>query len=183
MNSFISSAEKLFRYYKQLAEKAMSQLTEEQIFSRPTVHENSIAIIVQHMSGNMLSRWTDIFKTDGEKEWRNRDQEFEDNFKTKTGLLNYWEEGWYTLFTTLEKLTYEDLERVIYIRSMGHTVTEALTRQLCHYAYHVGQIILLSKQSKKSAWKYLSIAPGESVAYNENKNKDGRRQIHFADDL
>lgn len=134
------------------------------------------------MAGNMLSRWTDIFDTDGEKEWRNRDAEFEDNFKTKTGLLNYWEEGWYTLLETIANLTREDLDKIIYIRSMGHTVMEAINRQLCHYSYHVGQIVLLSKQHKKSEWKFLSIAPGESKKYNEIKNRPGKRRIHFTDD-
>jgi hypothetical protein len=183
MNSYLTSSNKQFRYYKKLAEQAISQLTTREIFYRKEDHENSIAIIMQHLAGNMLSRWTDIFHLDGEKEWRERDKEFEGTFQTKKGLLNYWEEGWYQLFNTIEKLKTTDLEKIIYIRSMGHTVVEAINRQLCHYAYHVGQIVLLAKQFRKFDWVSLSIPLGKSSEFNQTKNLKGGRKEHFTDDL
>jgi hypothetical protein len=183
MNSYLTSAIKQFRYYRQLSEQAVSQLTVKEIFHRTEDYENSVAIIMEHLAGNMLSRWTDIFHTDGEKEWRQRDKEFRGSFHTKKGLLNYWEEGWYQLFTTLDDLQTEDLEKTIYIRSMGHSVTEAINRQLCHYAYHAGQIVLLAKQFRKEEWATLSIPVGKSANYNQKKNFNGRRKEHFTDDL
>ncbi|MBL7728168.1 MAG: DUF1572 family protein, partial [Dinghuibacter sp.] len=130
---------------------------------------NSIAITVQHLWGNMLSRWTDMLTTDGEKEWRNRDAEFEQAITTRAELLERWEAGWNCVFSTLTSLTPADLDTIIYIRNMGQTVTDAISRQLCHYSYHVGQIIFMGKLQAAGNWASLSIPKGNSQAYNAEK--------------
>ena len=123
---------KQFEYYKSLAEKSIAQLEDESLFKSPEEGSNSIAIIMKHIAGNMLSRWTNIFEEDGEKEWRNRDEEFIDRFNTKEELMEYWEKGWTKLLETLNQLADEDLDRIIYIRNMGTTVHDAIIRQICH---------------------------------------------------
>ncbi len=133
--------------------------------------------------GNMLSRWTNFLTEDGEKEWRQRDQEFEGTYKNKEALITAWETGWQCLFDALLPLTENDLERIIYIRNQGHTVTEAINRQLSHYAYHIGQIVFIGKMIKNENWKSLSVPKGQSSTYNKEKfNKDKERK-HFTDDL
>ena len=131
----------------------------------------------------MLSRWTNFLSEDGEKEWRQRDKEFEDDFTSKDELLLAWNRGWNCLFNAISPLTEKDLERVIFIRNQGHTVTEAINRQMMHYAYHVGQIVFIGKLIKGKNWESLSIPKGNSANYNKEKfNKDkGRR--HFTEDL
>src|ERR1044071_4703227 len=131
--NYLESVKKQFLYYKQLGDKAMDQLSDEKLFWQPTPESNSIAIIVQHLWGNMLSRWTDFLTTDGEKAWRQRDAEFENNIKTRSELLSKWNEGWSCLMNTLDLLTESDLQKKIYIRHEEHTVTEAINRQLAHY--------------------------------------------------
>ena len=143
MNKFLSSCIKQFEYYKGLGERTFDQIPEEKLFEHVSSESNNISTIVKHMHGNMLSRWTDFLTTDGEKEWRNRDNEFEDDIQTKDQLLAKWNEGWECLFNAISPLTEDDLEREIFIRNMGHTVTEAINRQLAHYAYHVGQIVFI----------------------------------------
>ncbi|MBS1538772.1 MAG: DUF1572 family protein [Bacteroidetes bacterium] len=157
---------KNFRDMKSLADRAIVQLTDEQYFvSLDNGESNSIAIIMKHLAGNMLSRWTDIFTTDGEKPTRNRDSEFENTFTTSQEIIEYWEKGWYTLFDTLESLTSEDLLRSVTIRTEPHTVIEAIERQVYHYGSHVGQIIYLAKYLTGQNWKTLSIPRGKSEEY------------------
>ena len=186
--SYISSCEKQFTYYKQLAEKATAQLTDEMFFSTSNTHNiseehNSIAVLYKHISGNMKSRWTDFYTTDGEKEWRDRDNEFIDENWTREQVVNYWEDSWKLLFSVINDLDEEKLERTIYIRNMGHTVVEALNRQMMHYAYHIGQIVLLSKQWRGDEWTSLSIPRNSSRDYNESKFSKPKRDEHFTDDL
>ncbi len=181
MSSFLRSIKKEFGYYKNLGEKSFAQLSDEALFWTTNAESNSIAIIVNHLHGNMLSRWTDFMTADGEKEWRDRDGEFENQIKTRDELITKWDAGWTCLFDALEKLNKEDLEEIIYIRNMGHTVTEAIHRQLAHYAYHVGQIVALAKQIQKDEWESLSIAKGKSKGYNKELFSIAKRIEHFTD--
>ena len=147
-----------FRDYKQLAEGAFEQVTNEEFFRALDEEANSLAVIVRHMSGNMLSRWTDFLTTDGEKPDRNRDGEFElDKPLTRSHVMADWESGWARLFATLDSLTPDDLLRDVFIRGERHSVIQALDRQMTHHAYHVGQIVLLAKHFRSSEWKTLSI--------------------------
>ncbi len=180
--NYLSSTIKQFEYYKQLGEKAMEQLTEEQLFNIPSAESNSIAIIVQHLSGNMLSRWTDFLTSDGEKEWRNRDAEFEDVIKTKQELNAEWNKGWDMCLNTLKSLEAKDLDKIIYIRNQGHTVMEAINRQLAHYPYHVGQIVFLAKLLVTNSWQTLSIAKNQSKNYNDDKFSKDKTIGHFTDE-
>ncbi len=167
--SYLESVKKQFLYYKILGEKAMEQLEPEQLFVSVNEDTNSIAVIVKHLSGNMLSRWTDFLTTDGEKETRNRDGEFENDLLTKDQLLKAWNTGWECFLGTLESLKPEHLSEIIYIRNEGHTVIEAINRQLAHYPYHVGQIVFYAKLLKNSEWDSLSIPKNKSNSYNAAK--------------
>jgi hypothetical protein len=169
MDNYLESTAKQFFYYKILGEKAMDQLTEEQLFWQCNEESNSIAIIVQHIAGNMLSRFTDFLTTDGEKPWRKRDSEFVNRFSTREELYNYWNKGWNCLFDALSGLAHDDLERVVYIRHERHTVTKALNRPLAHYPYHVGQIVFIAKMLKNTAWETLSVARNRSEQFNVEK--------------
>lgn len=168
MNNYLESAVKQFNYYKSLADKTFEQLTERELLWQMSPDANSISIIVKHMVGNMLSRWTNFLTEDGEKEWRNRDSEFEDAYKTREELLKAWEIGWNCLFSALEKLTPEDLDKTIYIRNQPQSALDAINRQLAHYPYHIGQIVYLGTLIKGSEWKSLSIPKGGSKAFNKN---------------
>lgn len=181
-NNFLESAIKQFEYYKSLGEKTFNQIDEQKLFWQYNAESNSIAIIVQHLWGNMLSRWTDFLTTDGEKEWRNRDAEFENNIQSKEELINKWNEGWNCLFNALKSLKAEDLNKLIYIRNQGQTVTEAINRQLCHYSYHVGQIVFIGKMLCNENWTSLSIPKGNSAVYNQDKFSQPKHQEHFADE-
>ncbi len=180
---YVESAIKQFEYYKLLGEKAMEQLPAEKLFWQYNNESNSIAIIVKHLWGNMLSRWTDLMTTDGEKEWRNRDAEFENDIQTKEELLAKWAEGWQCLFNALKALTENDLQKIIYIRNQGHTVMEAINRQLAHYPYHIGQIIYIAKMVSDSNWKSLSIPKGNSASFNAEKFSAQKSRQHFTDEL
>lgn len=165
---FVEVIEKRFTTYKELGEKAIKQLEDADIYRKQHEGENNIYIIVKHMRGNMLSRFTDFLTSDGEKSWRNRDEEFkEDTGKTIEQLLKLWEEGWQCLYHTLSALTDEDLKKRVLIRSEPHLVMDALLRQVAHYAYHVGQIVYLAKDFKGIDWKPLSIPPGKSEDFNQ----------------
>ncbi len=185
--SFLESAKKLFQYYKMLGEKAMAQLEPGQLFTAANEDTNSIAIIVKHLSGNMLSRWTDFLTTDGEKPWRNRDGEFEetgdlvDVNEAKNALLDSWEKGWKCLFDALDGLKPENISDIVYIRNEGHTVMEAINRQLAHYPYHVGQIIFYAKMLKSGAWESLSIPKNKSGDYNADKFSKDKSIGQFTD--
>lgn len=183
METYLSSAVKQFRYYKMLGEKAMEQLTEEQLFWQYNEESNSIAVLVSHLAGNMLSRFTDFLTTDGEKPWRNRDAEFINPFRSREEIMNRWNEGWECLLRALEQLTAEDMERVIYIRNDGHTVAEAINRQLAHYPYHIGQMVFIAKMLKNEDWQTLSIARNKSTDYNSRKFSQDKERRHFTDDL
>jgi len=163
---------KRFEYYKSLGDKAFDQLSDEQIFWQYNDESNSIAIIVKHIAGNMLSRWTNFLTEDGEKSWRHRDEEFINTFTTKGQVLDYWEKGWKCLFDALDQINDENIQSTIYIRGQAHSVLDAVFRQLAHYPYHIGQIIYIAKMMKNDDWKTLSIARNKSQEFNtEMKNK------------
>ena len=153
MESYLESIKKQFEYYKSLGDKTFEQIPEDKLFWKMSEESNSIAMNVKHLHGNMLSRWTDFQTTDGEKDWRNRDEEFDDDIKTKAELLEKWNDGWNCLFDAISLLEVEDLEKIVYIRNMGHTILEAINRQLAHYPYHIGQIIFLSKMMLNDHWE------------------------------
>ena len=182
-NDFLESIQKQFHYYKMLGDKAMAQLPDEKLFWQYNSESNSIATIVKHLWGNMLSRWTDFLTSDGEKTWRDREAEFENDIPTKEALLAKWEEGWKCLFNALDPLTTDDLQKEIFIRHMGHTVTEAINRQLAHYAYHVGQIVFIGKMICNENWVSLSIPKGNSQAYNAEKFSKPKHKEHFTDEF
>jgi len=179
--SYIESATKQFLYYKTLAEKSFEQLQDEQLFASVNDNTNSIAVIVKHLSGNMLSRWTDFLASDGEKEWRNRDDEFEDTYSSKDELIEAWEKGWTCFFEALNSLKPEHLSQIIYIRNEGHTVVEAINRQLAHYPYHVGQIVFYAKLLKNGEWNSLSIPKNKSGSYNADKFSREKEIRNFTD--
>lgn len=183
MDSYLESIKKQFLYYKMLGEKAMEQLQEEQLFWQYNEESNSIAILVNHIAGNMLSRFTEFLTTDGEKPWRNRDAEFTNPFQNKAELMEHWNKGWDCLMNALNQLTEADLEKIIYIRNDGHTVTEAINRQLAHYPYHIGQMVFIAKMLKNEDWKTLSIARNKSADYNSRKFSQDRDRRHYTDDL
>jgi hypothetical protein len=146
-----------FKDAKVTAEKAIAQLTESELFWAPNEESNSVAIIVKHMSGNMVSRWTDFLTSDGEKPNRNRDNEFVIDIQTKEQMMELWGYGWDTLFNALESIEDDQLLNIITIRNEPHTVMEAIERQMYHYSYHIGQIIYIAKVLKSSNWKTLTI--------------------------
>lgn len=181
-NDYLESAKKQFEYYKMLGEKTFSQVSDENLFWQYNEDSNSIATIVKHLWGNMLSRWTDFMTTDGEKEWRNRDAEFDNDLDSREALLAKWNEGWDCLFAALNSLTTEDLEKEIYIRNQGHSIVEAINRQLAHYPYHVGQIVFIGKMASDNKWNSLSIPKGDSTVYNGDKFAKPKQKGHFTDD-
>lgn len=181
-DAFLNSARKLFVYYQRLGDNTFQQLHDGQLFWRYDAEANSIAILVNHLAGNMMSRWTDFLVSDGEKTWRNRDREFESAIDTRRELLDRWQSGWSTLYEALDGLGSEDLDRLVYIRGQGHTVREAIHRQMTHYAYHVGQIVLLGRLQKGKDWRSLSVPRGQSRAFNEAHFEKGRRRAHFTDE-
>jgi hypothetical protein len=164
--NYIESARKQFMQSKSLGEKSLDQVPDELISWQFNPGSNSIATIVKHMAGNMLSRFTDFFTSDGEKPWRNRDAEFEHEVLSRDQLMARWNEGWNCLFRVLDDLSADDLSRTVLIRNEKHTVMEAINRQLTHYAYHVGQIVFISKMVADSKWKSLSIPRQGSREFN-----------------
>ena len=165
--SYLDDSISLFVYYKRLAERAMAQISDEQLFTPIDSDANSIAIIVKHIAGNMRSRWTDFLTTDGEKPDRNRDGEFEDPPATRAAVLASWEAGWSCLFSALHALTEDDLTRTIAIRGEPHSVMQAINHQLAHYPHHVGQIVLLAKHFAGDKWQSLSIPRRASADFNQ----------------
>lgn len=164
--SYVEDSLAIFRQYKALADRAMAQVTDTQLFLTLDEEANSIAIVAQHMAGNMLSRWTDFLTSDGEKPSRNRDSEFIDPPDTRAGLLAMWESGWDCLFAALEPLTDADLGRTVLIRGEAHSVMQAINRQIAHYAQHVGQIVLLTKHYAGGKWQSLSVPRNKSAEFN-----------------
>ncbi|MGC5746602.1 DUF1572 family protein [Chryseobacterium sp. NFX27] len=161
---------KRFQYYKSLGDKSFGQLSDEQIFWQYNDESNSIAVIVKHIAGNMLSRWTNFLTEDGEKSWRNRDDEFVNTFKTKQEVMDSWEEGWACFFDALSRINDENLYSTIYIRGEAHSVLDAVLRQLAHYPYHIGQIVSIAKMIKNDDWKTLSIERNKSQQFNAEMN-------------
>ncbi len=165
--SYIEDALALFRYYKNLAEGAMKQVTDEQLSAVLDPEMNSIAVTVKHMVGNMRSRWTDFLTSDGEKPDRNRDSEFEEPPASRADLMNIWERGWNWVFAAVEPLSDADLARTVTIRGEAHSVMQAINRQIAHYAYHCGQIVLLAKHFRSSEWTSLSVPRRQSSEFNK----------------
>ncbi len=170
---YLESIKKRFLDQKNLGEKAIAQLKEEDLFKSPNEDSNSIAVIVQHLWGNMMSRWTNFLTEDGEKEWRERDAEFENIIKTKDELIQKWNEGWDCLFRTLNSLNPEELINTIHIRSEAHSAMDAINRQLAHYPYHIGQIVFAAKMLKGGGFQSLSISKGKSKDFNDGMMKKG----------
>ena len=177
---YLKSAISQFEYYKSLGEKTLDQLPDEALFWQYNAESNSIAMLVRHLWGNMLSRWTDFLTTDGEKDWRDREREFSHEIQSRAELLQKWQEGWQTLFEALRSLREADLSQTIYIRNEGHSVLEAINRQLAHYAYHVGQLVFIGKMQAHS-WMSLSIPRGESGQFNADKFAMPRHTGHSTD--
>ena len=164
--SYVEDSLSLFRYYKQLAERAIDQVSDEGLSWTIDPESNSIAIVVKHMAGNMRSRWTDFLTSDGEKPGRDRDAEFCDPPATREALLQLWEEGWQCVFQAMESLSEADLARTITIRGEAHSVMQAINRQVAHYSYHCGQIVFLAKHLCADRWQTLSIPRGRSGYFN-----------------
>ncbi|MDM1292792.1 DUF1572 family protein [Sphingobacterium sp. N143] len=183
MDNFLASSIKQFHYYKSLGDQTFDQLLDEQLFWQFNESSNSIALIVKHLSGNILSRWTDFLTADGEKAGRNRDMEFENTWSTRAELIAHWNKGWSCLFEALDSLSEEDLQRIIYIRNQGHTVMEAILRQLAHYPYHIGQIVYIGKMCMDQKWSSLSIPKGKSAVYNQAKFDQTKKKQHFTDEF
>ena len=181
-NTYLESVKKQMLYYKTIAEKAMDQLEEEQLFLALNENTNAISTIIQHISGNMLSRWTNFLTTDGEKEWRNRDAEFQVVIKTKEDLLSQWNKGWDCYFNAVNGLSLEQLSTIIYIRNEGQTAMDSINRQLAHYSYHIGQIVFYAKMLKQTEWTSLSIPKNNSNSYNADKFSKEKSIKNFTDD-
>ena len=166
--NYLNDAIRSFRNYKKLADRAIEQVSDAEFFAVIDTESNSIAVIVKHIAGNLHSRWRNLLTEDGEKPDRNRDTEFEMVGDTRESLFEFWESGWKTLFEAIEPLAEEDFRRTITIRGEPHTVVEAINRQLTHYAYHVGQIVFLSKHLRSSEWKTLSVPRNRSAQFNQH---------------
>lgn len=182
MGNYIDSIRKQMQYYKMLGDKIIAQLPEESLFFQPNKESNNVATIVKHITGNMKSRFTDFLTTDGEKEWRNRDGEFECDIKSREEVLSLWEEGWKCVFEAIDSVNKSNIDTVIYIRNQGHTIVEAFNRQLAHYPYHIGQMVFLAKMIKGSEWESLSIPAGASKDYNKEKFSKEKSKTHFTDE-
>lgn len=174
---FLATAIRRLKYYKDLGDKTFAQLNDWDFHYQPNDESNSIAIIIQHLAGNMLSRWTNFLTEDGEKEWRLRDDEFEIHNYTKLQLVDLWEKGWDCFLSTLESLKKKDLKKKVTIRQEPLSVIDAINRQLAHYPYHIGQLIHIAKTIKGKNWSNLSIPKGESQVYNSSTElKDPAKQ-------
>lgn len=169
----------LFTYYKSLGEKALAQVKDEALWWTPDEKSNSISVIVKHLHGNMLSRWTDFLTTDGEKEWRDRDSEFEETLNSREEMMKLWNEGWDCVLSSLNSLHPEDMSKTVYIRNMGQSAEEAIMRQLAHYAYHIGQIVYLCRLANEGNWTSLTIPKGGSKSYNKEKFDFEKRHEPF----
>ncbi len=167
------------KYYRELAEKTFDQLEERDFHFQPSSESNSIAVMVQHMAGNMLSRFTGFLTEDGEKEWRERDAEFEDQEYAKEKIIETWDRGWKCVLDVLDSLKEEDLTKTVYIRKEPLSAMDAINRQLAHYSYHIGQIVYLGRLIRNENWKSLSIPKGKSAAFNKTKGpKDPAKKYH-----
>jgi len=181
--NYLQSIRKQFEYYKLLGERTFAQLSEKDLFWQFNDESNSIAIIVNHLHGNMMSRWTDFLTSDGEKQWRTRDLEFEDVIRSRSELEEKWNEGWKCLFKALDSVDEENFGTQVYIRNQGHTIVEAVNRQYAHYAYHIGQIVYIGRMLKAQDWKSLSIPKGKSTDYDSEKFSKDKHRAHFTDEI
>lgn len=171
---FLENSIGVFKNYKSLAEKSFNQLKSDAEFHYlPDAESNTIAVMIKHMAGNMISRWTDFLTTDGEKPNRNRDTEFESGNETREDLINYWEKGWTVFFNTLNQLDEGDLMKIITIRGEALTVMQAINRQMAHYSYHIGQIVYLAKHIRSNNWTSLSIPKNKSAEHLKGNYLDG----------
>lgn len=166
--AYLQTAIKRLKYYKSLGDKTFSQLESNEFHFTPDAESNSIAVIIQHVWGNMMSRWTDVLNSDGEKPWRERDLEFVERQLPSAELLKLWEEGWQCFLGALESFKEEDLLKTITIREESLSLIDAINRQLAHYPYHIGQIVFIGKMIKQSGWTSLSIPKGQSQQYNQS---------------
>ncbi|MFD2613676.1 DUF1572 family protein [Paenibacillus gansuensis] len=180
--AYLQHIKSQFQYYKTLGERAIHQLEPEQLFLAANEDTNSIAAIVKHLWGNMLSRWTNFLTEDGEKSWRNRDAEFVNDLQSKEEVMEKWNEGWAVFLGAIDSIRPEQLTATIYIRNEGHSVFDAINRQLAHYPYHVGQIVYAAKLLKTGSWDSLSIPRNSSQSYNSAKFAQERRTKHFAEE-
>ena len=183
INDYLESVFKQFEYYKMLGEKTFGQVADTDLFYQYNEDSNSIATIAKHIAGNMLSRWTDFLTTDGEKEWRDREAEFDNNLNSRAELLSIWNEGWACLFSALNSINEDNFEQIIYIRNQGHSIVEAINRQLAHYPYHIGQIVFIGKMLAGKDWNSLSIPRGDSQKFNEEKFSQPKTKAHFTDEF
>jgi len=183
IKNYLSSIRKQLEFAKSLGEKSIDQLDPKELFWQYNDQSNSIAIIVNHLHGNMMSRWTDFLTSDGEKSSRNRDQEFEQIIKTKTQLLEKWNEGWACVFTAIDNIDQENFTTLVYIRNQEHTITEAINRQVGHYSYHIGQIVFIAKMIQGEKWNSLSIPKNQSEKYNAKKFAVKNDKFHFTDEF
>lgn len=181
--NYLSSVKKQFQYNSELGWKTIQQLPKEALNWQYNEESNSITNLVKHLSSNMLSRWTDFLNSDGEKEWRNRDEEFEPEEFDGDQIKILWDKGWNCLLGTIDRLKPEDLDKIVYIRNQGHTVVEAINRQLSHYSYHVGQIVFIGKMIQRKDWQSLSIPKGHSSTYNQEMFSKDKTRAHFTKDF
>jgi hypothetical protein len=171
---YLQSVIKRLQVYKELGDKTFAQLEEKDFHYQPNPESNSIGIIIRHISGNMISRFTNFLTEDGEKTWRNRDAEFEEQEYSKQQFIEIWEKGWAVLFESLGALSENDLTRIVYIRKEALPVVDAINRQLAHYPHHVGQIVYIGKLLKNDRWKSLSIPKGQSETINKKMAGDSK---------
>lgn len=169
MHTYLQSARKQFEYYKSVGERAIAQVSDDALFWQHNAECNSIATIIKHLQGNMLSRWTDFLTTDGEKPWRQRDAEFENATQTREELFAKWNEGWACLFAALDSVNECNWHNDVFIRGEKHTVVDAINRQLAHIPYHVGQIVFIAKLHAADDWASLTVPRGKSAEFNAQK--------------
>lgn len=181
--TYLSPLLKQFAYYRSLGQRSLEQVTEEQVFAADEAGGNSMAVIAKHLRGNMLSRFTDFLDSDGEKEWRDREAEFDNDLQSKDEVLQKYNEGWNCVERAFAGLTDADMERIVYIRNEGHTVYEAALRQATHYAYHIGQMVFLAKMHAGEDWQSLSIPRGGSANFNAGKFSQEKKRAHFTDSI
>ena len=172
---YLADALSSFRAYKKLADKAIAQTRGDELFVKLDDEGNSIAIVMKHIAGNMLSRWTDFLNSDGEKPDRNRDMEFVIEERGREDVIAYWERGWKCVFDAIEPLTSADFSRTVTIRGQEHSIVQAINRQLMHYAYHIGQIVFLAKHFRSTEWQSLSIPRNRSAQFNQYLDQSGDR--------
>lgn len=183
IDEYLTTTRQQYEYYKVMAEKTFDQVQDSGLFWQYNDDSNSIAILANHLSGNMISRWTDFMTTDGEKKWRKRDQEFEPVIKTRKDMLDLWEKGWSCLFDAFDQIDETNFHTTIYIRNEKHSIIKAMTRQLTHCAYHVGQIVYIAKMNSSEDWKSLTIPKGKTAEFNKEKFSKGKHSGPLADDL